>query len=201
MSESLFLEDLLNHREEPITFDHVALLMKAFGKLHAISFAVKDQQPEKFAELSGLLKEQHWTMLDSEFSKLFPLMVKRLTDILEEEKRSDLIERFKKVTGDDYTKTIHRLVSSAAAEPFAVICHGDLTINNCMFSKDKEGKPIDIQFFDWQFSRFCSPVTDLVLILFCSTTKELRDQHFDDFLKIYHQSLSDLVTRYEFTHY
>lgn len=202
MSESLFLEDLkrkdfemINHRTEPLTFDHMALYLKALGKFHALSFAIKDQQPEKFKHLTSLIPEQFWTMLDSEFKIHYLVMVKRLFGALEEEKRFDLLEKFKKAAGDDYSTTIFRLVSSTAADPYAVICHGDLTIFNTMYRKNGQGKPIGIQFFDWQFSRYSSPVIDLVLYLFCSTTKELRDKHYEDFLKIYHESLSDLLTR------
>lgn len=201
-SESLFLEDLrirkfemINHRTEPLTFDHMALLLKALGKFHAISFAIRDQQPEKFKELTSLIPEQYWTMLQTEFKDPFWMLVKRLMKVLEEEKRFDLLERFEKAVDDDYTTTVLRLISDTAADPYAVICHGDLTMFNSMYRKDDRGKPIEIQFFDWQFSRYASPVIDLVLHLFCSTTKELRDQHYEDFLKIYHDSLSELLTR------
>lgn len=202
MSESLFLEDLkkkefemIDHRTEPLSFDHMTLLLKALGKFHALSFAIKDQQPEKFNQLTSLIPEQYWTMLDSEFKIHYPLLVKRLLDVLEEEKRFDLLEKFKKAAGDDYSTTIFRLVSSTAADPYAVICHGDLTIFNTMYRKNEQGKPIGIQFFDWQFTRYASPITDLVLYLFCSTTEEIRDQHYEDFLKIYHESISDLLIK------
>lgn len=54
-SECFFLEDLrnshftmLNHRTEAVTFDHVALAMKTLGKFHALSFALRDQHPQRF---------------------------------------------------------------------------------------------------------------------------------------------------------
>lgn len=203
LSESLFLEDLrrrkfemINQREEPITFDHMSLMLKALGKFHAISFAIKDQQPEKFNKLSSLAFEHYWTMFsESDFGNYYKDLLKRFITVLEEEKRFDLIEKFNKVIGDDFAETILGLVSSEAAEPYSVICHGDLTVNNTMYSKDEQGKPTGIQLFDWQFTRYSTPVIDLVLYLFCSTTKELRDEYYDEFLKIYYDSLSDLLKR------
>lgn len=201
MSESLILEDLklrqfeMMKRNEPVSFDHVSLFMKALGKFHAISFALKDQQSQKFNELTDLVSENYWQLLKLDTKNHYFDMLNRLTSVLEEEKRFDLLERFKKVTSGDYSATIHRLISSAAAEQYAVICHGDATINNSIFRYDEHDKPIEIELLDLQFSRYASPVTDLVLYLFCSTTKELRDQHFEEFLKIYHGSLSDLLTR------
>ena len=174
----------------------MVLLMKALGKFHAISFALKDQQPEKLNELTNLIPERFWTIWTSPKSESFYLsMLKRLKNVLKEENRLDLLEKFEKIVGDDFATSVFQLVSGAAAEPYAVICHGDVTINNTMFSKDENGRPIDIQLFDWQLSRYASPVIDLVLYLFCSFTKEQRDEHYTDLLKIYHQSLSDLLMR------
>lgn len=42
---------MLNHREESITGDHMNLVMSAFGKFHALSFAVRLHQPEVFKQL------------------------------------------------------------------------------------------------------------------------------------------------------
>lgn len=201
LSESLFLEDLkqrhfeMMKRNEPISYDHMSLFMKALGKFHAISFAVKDQQPDKFNELTGCVFEHYWDLLKSDMKNHYFDMLKRLTSVLEEEKHFDLLHRFRKVVGEDCSATILQLVSGKAAEPCAVICHGDVTVNNSMFRYYEQGRAVEFQLLDWQFSRYASPVTDLVLYLFCSTTKELRDQHYEEFLKIYHASLSDLLTK------
>ena len=65
-----------------------------------------------------------------------------------------------------------------------------------MFTYDNNGKPIDVNFLDWQTTRHASPIIDIVYFMFCCTTKELRDAHYDDFLKVYHNSLSAHVRRY-----
>lgn len=201
LSESLFLEDLkarnfdvINIREEVISFDHVSLVMKALGKFHAISFALKDQQPNKLKELTSLVSERYWKMiqeLKNHTSQLFD----RFIESLKRENRFDLLERFDKTFGLDYHAIVPKIISSELAEPYSVICHGDLTTYNTMFRNDEQGKPVDVQLIDWQFPRYASPVTDLVLYLFCSTSKELRDEHYNEFLKIYHNSLSDLLAR------
>lgn len=65
-----------------------------------------------------------------------------------------------------------------------------------MFTYDNNGKPIDVNFLDWQTTRHASPIIDIVYFMFCCTTKELRDTHYDEFLKVYHSSLSAHVRRY-----
>lgn len=173
----------------------MSLCLKALGKFHAISFAIKDQQPAKFKELSNKICEQYWTIFTNEFRQRYVFMFDDFTSILKDENRFDLYEKVKAVAGNDYIAKVFELISSESAEPYAVICHGDVTTTNTMFNKDAQGKPTEIQLFDWQFSRYASPVTDLVLYLQCSSSKELRDQHYDSFLKIYYGSLSDLLAR------
>lgn len=204
LSEALFLEDLtlrqfdmFKFRGRPITFQHISLVVRALGKFHAISFALKDQQPQKFKQLSSQLSESFWDgiLVRSNYEQLYHAMLEKLLACLEEEKRSDLADRFRKMNGNQTVANLFQLISGKWAEPYSVICHGDATINNSMFHND-QANAIEVQLIDWQFSRYASPVIELVLYLLCSTTKELRSKHYEDIVKIYHDSLSDLLTRY-----
>ena len=55
---------------------------------------------------------------------------------------------------------------------FAVICHGDLWLSNILFkyntNDQKEIRPSEVKFIDFQSARFASLATDLVLFLFTS---------------------------------
>lgn len=53
-----------------------------------------------------------------------------------------------------------------------------------------------MRFLDWQVSRYASPVTDLVYYIFICTTKSLRDKYYDEMIKIYHDSLSEMIARF-----
>lgn len=48
---------------------------------------------------------------------------------------------------------------------------------------------------DWQFSRPASPADDLIMFLCSTTEKKLRDEHYHDLLKSYHDSLTEIVQR------
>lgn len=202
LSETLFLEDLklrnfelIDLRKEPLTFEHMSLVMEALGKLHAISFALKDQQPEQFKVLVNELDEIYWCNMTVRFKAMFKKMLEGFLFHLEEENRFDLIEKIKGIIGDDVEAAAHKFILGSSAEPYSVICHGDVTTNNSMFRKDDKGNPVEFRLLDWQFSRYASPVTEIVIYILCSTTKELRDKHYEDFLKIYHESLTDLLSR------
>lgn len=186
---------MINPRNEPITFEHSRLFLSAIGKFHAISFAIKDQQPEKFKQLTELAYEHFWVDFENGMGRHYDYICSLLKDCFEEEKRYDLLEKYNKALGDNVGATVKKLVSGTSAEPYAVICHGDMTSNNTMFSKNHQGMPVKIQLIDWQLSRYASPVIDLVIFIFFSTTKQFRDQHYDELLKIYHASLTDLLTR------
>lgn len=84
----------------------------------------------------------------------------------------------------------------SAASAGSVIAHGDAWQNNTMFRYDNHGKPCEIMLLDWQISRHCSPIIDIVYYLFSCTTKELRDAHYDNFLRVYHESLCAHIKRY-----
>lgn len=62
--ECLLLEDLcndgfatINVQNMDVTVDHVRLVMKGLAKYHAISIAMKDQQPDTFNKLTERLHE------------------------------------------------------------------------------------------------------------------------------------------------
>lgn len=46
---------------------------------------------------------------------------------------------------------------------------------------------------DWQITRYCSPVLDLLYNIFSGTDKKFRDQHFDTCLNTYYTSLSTTI--------
>lgn len=201
MSECLLLEDLrrkqmemINFRTTPLTYDHVALVMKALGKFHAISFALKDQQPQKFKQITKELTELFFKV-DVDFDTHTEEMLGLIFKSLQRSNRPDLIEKMRNQTKGGFLKNARQTVSSEMAGPNAVICHGDAWVNNCMYKSNEQGDAVAVKLIDWQFTRYASPVTDIVIYLFCCTPKKLRDERYDDFLKVYYDSFSHLLKK------
>lgn len=181
---------MVDHRTEPITFEHVKLVMKTLGKFHAISLAMKEQQRATFKMLTSeltdiLIRENDQHM--QEFLNFWPAsVIAAITDPADvriKRKIENLYER-------KQMEIAAECVNGKTAEPYTVICHGDVWTNNTMFKLDDDGKPIDVRFLDYQLSRYASPACDIVYYLYCCTSKELRDAHYDTFLRTYHESLS-----------
>ncbi|XP_037028754.1 uncharacterized protein LOC119068987 [Bradysia coprophila] len=198
MSECIFLEDLsvrgfqmIDRYTEDVTAEHVYLVMEYLGKFHAISFAMNDQQPEKFKELTMDLKELYIHCDDQNHRQFCTSSMQIALGVISNESDSELRFKLMKMLERDAIDVAFECVSADFADGAAtVISHGDLWQNNTMFRHDVDKKPIEVCFLDWQLSRHSSPIIDVVHYVFCCTTKELRDTHYDEFLKIYHVSLS-----------
>lgn len=73
--------------------------------------------------------------------------------------------------------------------------HQHFVIHNFKISYLQTKELKDVCFIDWQLSRYGSSVLDLHFHLFSSTTKQLRDQSYQDLLKVYHTALCDIVRK------
>lgn len=202
-SECLFLEDLsvrdfsiIDRYTEDVTADHAHLVMKTLGKLHAISFALKDQQPEKFIELVSNLKEVFVRKEVPAYRDFYNKLTEIILSALNESDDAHLIAKLKKLFERNGIDIAADCIDPEATGSGSVISYGDAWQNNTMFRYDSARNPIEVCFLDWQVSRQSSPVIDIVYFIFCCTTKELRDEHYDDFLKSYHESLSDHIQKY-----
>lgn len=59
-----------------------------------------------------------------------------------------------------------------------------------MFQYSPEGAPTQAYLIDFQIARYASPACDIMQFILMTTSKTMRDEHFDEFLKIYHESVS-----------
>lgn len=135
-SESLFLEDLrlndfemMDFRRDDLTFEHFELVMKALGKLHAISFALRDQQPETFAKITSNLDENYFRNDNEDFTTFLTAMGNRAINTLNERNRPELKEKFTRAIEKGYSKAGFELVTGKLAEPYTVLCHGRTLLN------------------------------------------------------------------------
>lgn len=201
LSESVFLEDLctrgftiIDRFTQDVTADHVYLVMEALAKFNALSFALKDQQPEKYKELASNLKD---VPLKKEgfVREYFDRQSECIYKVLANEEDAHLLAKIEKAFESGPMNVAFKCFDLEVTDPGCVISHGDAWQNNVMFRYDEHGKPIEVSLLDWQASRYSTPIADIVYFIFCCTTKELRDAHYDNFLNVYHQSLSTHIRR------
>ncbi|XP_055548976.1 uncharacterized protein LOC129732274 [Wyeomyia smithii] len=176
----------------PVNYEHCKLCMIQLGRLHAVSFALKDQKPEMFEQFK-VPDPMSKTYKDNEpFLYMMYLSMDRAIATLEpeeEEARQKLLQ-LKSTMAEDFFK----LTQSEKAEPYAVLGHGDCWINNFIYGYENDA-PSEIVLLDWQVSRYASPALDLLYFLFCCTDGEFRAAHFEEMLRIYHDSLGSLLKK------
>lgn len=133
--EMLVLDNLkfrnfsVHNRQEPMDKDHILKIMKTYGKLHAISYALRDQKPEVFERLGSLPGD-----IMKEFNKLSdPDNPKSVLDDVEKVavKRNELeiVQKCK----DLKDQIINMANLTDPSDPYAVLLHGDCWNNNFMF--------------------------------------------------------------------
>lgn len=75
---------------------------------------------------------------------------------------------------------------------YSVIGHGDCWTPNFLFKYgDNETVPIGVKMIDFQLARFASPALDISFFIYSCTTQELRERHYDELLKAYHDGVAE----------
>ena len=200
INECLFLEDLcirgfstIDRRDGVMTADHVRLVMQGFAKFHAISFALKDQHPEKFNDLTSNLSEVFICKANIQLRYYLSEQAHAVFKALSHEK--ELLSRVKKFYEREALDIAADCIDIESCGSASVITYGDVHQNNILFKYDGNANPIEASFLDWQGVRYSSPVLDIAFFIFCSTTKEVRDIYYDEFLQVYHETLTAHIRR------
>ncbi|XP_055615685.1 uncharacterized protein LOC129761880 isoform X2 [Toxorhynchites rutilus septentrionalis] len=198
--EAIFMTDLkeagfdMFDRHQLQGIEHHRLLVKTLGRFHAISFALKDQQPELIAPYQGMMELFATREDDGSLDTWFTMLIERTLGTLDEQEEPEVYSKTKAALEGKFMDMIIDLTKGENAEPYAVICHGDCWNNNMLF-KSENGIPVDIRLLDWQICRYASPVLDLMYFIFTASTKEFRELHYEHLLDLYYESLADFLRR------
>ncbi|KAF2904037.1 hypothetical protein ILUMI_02134 [Ignelater luminosus] len=203
MNESLIMEDMkelgfeMRDRHEPLNYNHTLLVMKEYGRYHALSFALRDQKPEIFQELFDNTQETFFNSCNQSdlTKKAQKENNERALKSLDPIADKIAYDKFKKFH-DNMLKTVDYVLQSESAGKYAVIGHGDSWVNNMLFKYDNISKPhspSEVCLLDWQLARAGSPALDLAYFIFTCTDKPLRDQYYDHLIQEYHKSLSSFL--------
>lgn len=203
LEEFFIFEDLIqggfsrNSRSNLPTFELAVSALKALAKFHAMSFVIQAKRPKLFDKLIGEIRfndnlyTPNMDQVTIEFAKKY---IRRTKEMIADDKyRSNRTELMKvvQIFEDSFKEIALRAVDGGECAPYSVICHGDFWNNNILYRYDECNNPIEAKLIDFQMSRYASPVLDIVHYLFACTEKELRDAHFDEFINVYHATLSE----------
>jgi hypothetical protein len=141
--EGIFLEDLKEKNFEifpskkTFTREHVLLVTKALAKMHAISFCIKDQHPqmiEKYSKIKDLFLDNFSNKTEIT-SSWVNAQIELATKTFEKLEESDFKRKSLGILKSDFFNQLAKTVDGKAAEPYAVICHGDVRMFLIFFKK------------------------------------------------------------------
>lgn len=120
-------------RPTPLHFDKCVAVLKTIAKFHAISFAMKDQQPEKLAKLTSKLNEIMFTApINNSFENFLKKNVEYSLTTLDPEKDKVIIKKLLEFR-ENYANF---MVDCCAEKEDAIVLHGDCWISNMMFRRN-----------------------------------------------------------------
>lgn len=136
--EGLYFEDLkasgfeMFDRLQDITKDQVCLVMKALAKFHAIFYCLKDQKPEliqSYREIVDIFMQRKG---DENMSLWFENVKKQAIDSLANIQNDDLKTKAESLLALDFFDLLETCIMAKEAEPYAVLCHGDVSLLNIL---------------------------------------------------------------------
>ncbi|EFA06728.1 hypothetical protein TcasGA2_TC009659 [Tribolium castaneum] len=180
--EVVILENLkssgfqLHDKTKALSRDRLELVLKEYGKFHAIS-AVMQAQDANFSKLvNGVLNVWEEFAEKTDAVQFFGAPIDEICDVLSPE-LAEKLRQFK-------AQINYILKDLRNAESFKVVTHGDCWSNNFMF------KGSEVKILDWQTARFCNPAADLSYFIYaCASEADLGE--FGDLLKVYYRSFCE----------
>lgn len=180
-------------RQEGINLDHCKLTFKVLAQFHALSFAMKDQNPAEFNKIRTEVFETYYhDRLWDWYSRFWKRICGIAIDAVEKEYPNSIyVEKIKKfAVPERYQDMINAATKTLGT---GVISHGDSWTNNFLY-KYMDGTPVDAKIIDFQLSRCASPVLDLTFVIYACTSQELREEHYEELLQYYYQVLATQIS-------
>lgn len=181
------------NRQKTLDLNHCILIMELLGKFHGLSIAMKDQCPEQYKKLENSLEEVYYADCYKDWYQGFQIdQIVATKDAVHREYPGTVIEE--KMLNFIESGLFEKMVKlSNDRNKNSVISHGDCWTPNFMMTNDKNDIPTDMKMIDFQLARCSSPALDISFFIYSCTSQELRERHYEELLKAYHKSLSDLV--------
>ncbi|XP_060646929.1 uncharacterized protein LOC132784998 [Drosophila nasuta] len=195
----LIMEDLrvrgfeMSDRLKGLSIEETQTVLMQVAQLHALSLAYKFEHPLEFNKMCSLISEGIFCTANTSwyrnyYERLTKNAIKMVSDVLPADSKyihalCDFAES---------SSFFGQMVELASAEsPLSAICHGDCWVNNFLYRYDPEDRQqvLEVALLDFQLVRYSSIALDIANLLYCCTTKEMRDAQLETMLKIYTEEL------------
>ncbi|XP_068155397.1 uncharacterized protein [Drosophila tropicalis] len=195
----LIMEDLrergfqMSDRHKGLSMEETQSVLMQVSQFHALSLAYKFEHPLEFTKLSSLISEGIFCTANTSwyrnyYERLTKNAIKMVSDVLPSD--SKYVMKFRNFAEEG--NFFSQMVKLASAQSkLSAICHGDCWVNNFLYRYDQEDPQhvLEVALVDFQLIRHSSIALDVANLLYCCTTKEMRDLQLQSLLKIYTEEL------------
>lgn len=181
------------NRQDFITLEECMLTMRTLGRFHGVSLALKALEPDNFNEASRHLEETYY----AEQNRSWYIDFLSLACNVAKHAMSTTYPgtKYEKIASQFLQENLYddliKLVSSQTN--YTVFGHGDCWTPNFLTRYTKSGTPEAVKIIDFQLARCSSLALDISFFIYSCTSQQMREQHYDDLLKEYHQSALLLI--------
>ncbi|CAH2010624.1 unnamed protein product [Acanthoscelides obtectus] len=181
----------LHNKKICLNLDHTRIVLQEYAKLHALSFALKDQNKKKFDDLATASKDL-WVDFLSKPSTLSNIdkSIQSTLRLLKDREDPQVYGKFAEILKGGTDKLVKLF---GTVDEQSVWLHGDCWNNNFMFQYKNNNKttPTAVKILDWQTSVMKTPACDLCMFL--TLTSSQSAYMFDQLLREYHDQLSNFL--------
>lgn len=121
-------------KAEIMPLDHTRLVMKELGKLHAVSFALKDQQPELFKDFTELDDMVSLILEKGKFETIYNMTIDRSIEVIKNPEHKAVMQELR----GNYRDVLARMYLPDTIGRFGVVSHGDCWNNNFIFQYEDD---------------------------------------------------------------
>lgn len=114
---------------DPIDVSRVRLLIEQLGRVHGLSFVLRDQRPDLFRRIQAVEDVMLPVCGVDPLLGMFMKSYDQAIEILDREDQREVMRRVKA----EWRTLMEESMSGQLAEPFAVLAHGDCWNNNMMY--------------------------------------------------------------------
>ncbi|XP_065156831.1 uncharacterized protein [Atheta coriaria] len=198
LHECIVLENLRERnfdvwdRKQMMNPGHLEVALKAFGKYHSTSMAMKVLDPDLFKKITAKLNSYNILGEHAENAGMWKSVaqtVEKNEDIFDPITEAHYLERVR-----HYRQNVSKFILEVTNyhDQYDAILQGDCWCNNAMYQYEDMNnrlKPKDVKLLDWQLVKTGPVVMDVSYFFYSIASKETMDK-LDYYLKIYHDSLS-----------
>lgn len=181
-----------------LDFDTISVVLSSLSNLHAASLIYEEKLTKERNSKYRLIDDYEKNFVDTFYNNREDFINKlgvyaSIKCILKEIEIFGLDNKLR--SGKDFKSTANKVchkifdIVKPSTKFRNVVCHGDLWNTNFLIKYDKESRPLQCKFVDFQCSRYLPPAHDVMALLYLTTTREFRKDNIYKLIGIYYANL------------